>query len=213
MKIFLSYSNADKELASKVKRVLESYNLEVFLAHDDIEPSAEWIDTILAELKACDIFIPILTDNFDDSNWTDQESGIAFAFNKLIVPLKVTVDPHGFISRFQALKLITTNIKASLEKLIKVLGSKPVIGDLTKDALINKFADSWSFDNATANTELLLSINDYNSRQLTDIIRHTIANAQINHSFRARDLLREFATKHKKVIEPLLLKAFYEAIE
>jgi len=180
MKVFLSYSSLDKELAGQIKRALEDYGLEVFLAHEDIEPSTEWVDTILAELEACNVFVPILTANFDKSDWTDQETGIAIAHDKLIIPLRVTVDPHGFILRFQALKADINEIPPSCYKLAKVITSKPVLGGLFRDALIKRFGDSWSFDNATHNTELLLSFEDYTVSQVTEIIRHTIANKQIN---------------------------------
>ncbi len=102
MKIFLSYSHLDKRLAGKIKMYLRQYGVKVFLAHDDIEPSEEWADKILEELRDCDVFMPILTKHFNKSNWTDQETGCALIINKLIVPLKGDVDPHGFISRYQA---------------------------------------------------------------------------------------------------------------
>jgi hypothetical protein len=213
MKVFLSYSSLDKELAGQIKRALEDYGLEVFLAHEDIEPSTEWVDTILAELEACNVFVPILTANFDKSDWTDQETGIAIAHDKLIIPLKVTVDPHGFILRFQALKADINEILPSCYKLAKVIASKPVLGGLFKDALIKRFGDSWSFDNATHNTELLLSFKDYTVSQVTEIIRHTIANKQINQSFRAQRKLSDFIHEYKDSINPELIQAFYEAIK
>src|SRR5574341_621347 len=195
MKVFLSYSSLDRKLAGKIKHELEDYGLEVFVAHEDIEPLAVWVDTIRAELEACNVFIPILTENFDESDWTDQETGIAVASDKLIIPLKVTIDPHGFISRYQALKIDIKEIASSCRKIAKLIALKPVLGDLFRDSLIKKFGESWSFDNASHNTKLLVSIGGYNSRQVITIIRYIIENNQINQSFKARRKLRNFIKK------------------
>jgi hypothetical protein len=41
MKIFVSYSQEDKELARNLKRSFEEYdNIECFMAHDAIEPGS-----------------------------------------------------------------------------------------------------------------------------------------------------------------------------
>jgi len=212
LKAFLSYSTSDKELAGQIKQALEDYGIEAFLAHEDIEPSAEWVETIKAELKACHVFLPILTDNFHKSDWTDQETGIAFIQDKLIIPLKITTNPYGFISKFQALKIDTNAIKSSCYKLAKIIASNPKVGDLLRDALITKFGDSYSFDNAAHNTELLLSFKNYTLPQITAIVKHTILNDQINHSFRARRKLQDFIYKYRNDIDPTLLQEFEKAI-
>jgi hypothetical protein len=213
MKVFLSYSTLDKKLAAQIKEALEDYGLAVFMAHEDIQPSAEWVETIIAELEACDVFIPILTDSFDKSYWTDQETGIAFAREKLIIPLKVTCDPHGFISRFQALKMDSERIANSCNKLVKVIANKPVLGDQFRNALVRKFGDSWSFANASHNADLLLSFEGYTPQDMRNIIRYTIDNEQINQSFKAQTRLSKLIERCKNKINADILKAFYKAIE
>jgi len=118
---FLSYRTVDKKLAGQIKGELEKHGIRVFLAHDDIEPSFEWKEKILLELNQCDIFLPLLTDSFRGSEYTDQEAGIAFAGEKVILPLKVTQNPHGFIERFQALTVKPENVAQSCNKLIRFL--------------------------------------------------------------------------------------------
>ncbi len=217
LKAFLSYSNLDKELAGQIKQALEDYGIEVFLAHEDIEPSDEWVETIKVELRACNIFLPILTDNFHKSNWTAQETGIAFTHNKLIIPLKVTKDPYGFISKFQALPIDTTTIKPSCHKLVKTFVSKLEVGDLIIDALIRRFGGSGSFRNAAQNTELLTPYENYALSQVIDIIRYTIANSQINQSSGARKNLSKFIYKHinkyRNDIDSALLQEFDEKLQ
>lgn len=105
VKAFVSYSTSDKELAGKIKKALENYGLEVFLAHEDISPSREWRKEILQNIESSDIFIPVLTENFKESTWTDQESGMAIFTKSTIIPLNVDKNPHGFLKDYQAFSL------------------------------------------------------------------------------------------------------------
>ena len=51
MKIFISYSQEDKELAGDLKRSFEEYDsVKCFIAHDDITPGSEWEKKILSNL-------------------------------------------------------------------------------------------------------------------------------------------------------------------
>jgi len=100
---FISYSVKDKAEAADVKAALKEYGISSFLAHDDLRISETWKERILEELKRCDIFVPLLSEEFRKSNWTDQETGIAFSRNDIVfIPLSLdgTV-PYGFISHVQ----------------------------------------------------------------------------------------------------------------
>jgi hypothetical protein len=206
MKIFLSYSHLDKNLAGKIKKCLRQYGVKVFLAHDDIEPSEEWADRILEELNNCDIFMPILTKQFNESKWTDQETGCALILKKLIIPLKVDVDPHGFISRYQARTLKKNDVASSLTGVMRVISGKPRVGALLRDAAIMKFASSESFEDAKNNTERLLSLKGFSLSQVEAIMNHTIRNDQIHRCFKAQDWLAGFIGGYKDKLDRRLYK-------
>ena len=125
LRIFLSYSHKDKHVAGKVKIELEQCGFDVFLAHDDIEVSEEWEERILEELKSCHVFIPILSGNFEASDWTDQETGHAFANQKVIVPLNLTCNPYGFIRKYQAKSLNEKVVSDSCRAINEALGKRP----------------------------------------------------------------------------------------
>jgi len=108
IRVFLSYSHPNRKCAGRIKAELEDYCLDVFLAYEDIAQSRQWQKIILGYLKRCDVFLPLLTKEFQSSEWADQESGIAFAGDKLIIPLKVSIDPYGFlvmVTAFLALRI------------------------------------------------------------------------------------------------------------
>lgn len=105
VRVFLSYSTKDKELAGRIKRTLEEVgedlSVTVFLAHEDLKVSEQWRERIVAELQECHVFIPLITGKFKGSDWTNQETGIALAGGKKIVPLMCPKKPFGFLEAFQ----------------------------------------------------------------------------------------------------------------
>ena len=55
MSAFISYSHADREYGAQAKGVLAEFDIEAFLAHEDLEVSEEWQARILVELRRCDL--------------------------------------------------------------------------------------------------------------------------------------------------------------
>ena len=56
-KIFISYSQKDKEIAGDLKRYFEEYDqISCFIAHDDIAPGSQWEQEILDNLETSIFF-------------------------------------------------------------------------------------------------------------------------------------------------------------
>ena len=102
--IFVSYATEDAVFAGKLKEHLETAGLRVFLAHEDIEPTAEWRDRLISDLKTCNTFIALRTKNYLNKQYTEQECGFALALDKRILSICIGTDPSkmGFCSVFQA---------------------------------------------------------------------------------------------------------------
>jgi hypothetical protein len=108
MKAFISYSTKDKVHASTVKSILDRLVVESFLAHEDIRVSEEWQKRIFSELGLCDIFFPLLSKCFKESDWCGQETGIAITREAEVLVFPVSVDgtmPYAFLSPIQALNM------------------------------------------------------------------------------------------------------------
>ncbi|OGC84065.1 MAG: hypothetical protein A2W07_02975 [candidate division Zixibacteria bacterium RBG_16_43_9] len=211
LRIFVSYSSEDKQLAGAIKEGFEHYGMDVFLAHEDITPSAEWQETILKRLKQTDVFIPLLTNNFKESNWTDQETGIAVANRKLIVPLRVDINPYGFIAKVQAFKFKydtsrgsngskTYSCWDSCLEITKLILNKKKLRENLKDCLIRSFAKSNSFEDANKKTEMLENYEAFSKEQIEEIVKGSIENRQIYEAYKAGVFLKKFMTKYKKHI-------------
>lgn len=102
-KLFLSHISSFKKTTSQLQAALRTYGVSAFVAHVDIEPTKEWQHEIEASLYSMDALAAILMPGFKDSNWTDQEVGIAIGRGVLIVPIMRGQTPYGFISKYQGL--------------------------------------------------------------------------------------------------------------
>ena len=101
---FVSYSHVDREFGRQAKAVLGEVGIDAFLAHEDLKTSEQWKDRILSELRRCDLFVPLLSKNFLESQWAPQEAGfIASRPEVVIAPLSIDeTTPFGFLSHVQS---------------------------------------------------------------------------------------------------------------
>jgi nucleoside 2-deoxyribosyltransferase len=214
MKFFLSYSSDDSELAGQIKTTLEDmFGVDVFLAHDDIQPSSEWQREILSTLEQADVFIPILTESFEVSDYTDQETGYALARGIFVIPIKIKAIPHGFISHIQALKFQAESPQGSCQTIARAVVRNPKLRKSFLDDLIKNFGGSYSFDRAKAMSAGLMSLDGYTRQQKNEIIRLATDNAQIYGSFGAKKNLERFIKDNKSSIDSALVDVYEQLIK
>lgn len=103
-RVFISHLTSNKQSASRLKDNLSKYGIDCFVAHEDIEPSKLWQTEIEKALSSMDLLCAIITEDFYQSKWCDQEIGIAIGRCIPTLSIKKGADPHGFISKYQAIK-------------------------------------------------------------------------------------------------------------
>ncbi|PCH92386.1 MAG: hypothetical protein COB85_08215 [Bacteroidetes bacterium] len=207
MIVFISYSTDQSVLAGKIKRELDAFGFDCFLAHEDIQPTQIWTDELAQNLKKCDIFLPLLTVNFDKSIWTNQEIGYALAEGKLILPIKVNIDPSGFLTKYQALKFDTSKT-FPLRKFLEALAANDEYGSDFRDFLIDVFGRSDSYDNAEFNAGYLVRIGGFTKKQMKRIIVRSMSNSQIYHGYKARDKVLNLVAQSDYKFEKELMRKF-----
>lgn len=134
----MSYAHDDKVLAGKVKQRLEANGLSAFLAHEDLEVSADWRVEILKHLDTCSAMIAIVTEKFTESVWTNQEVGIAIAKKLVILPLMFEGSGFmkGFIEMYQGVTVtentLDTVVRSVVQRINEGLSSseRSVLKDL-----------------------------------------------------------------------------------
>lgn len=183
-RLFLSHITTDLELVTATKTHLTKYAIDGFVAHSDIEPAADWIVTIEHALHTCDALVAFLTPEFHGSKWTDQEVGFCVQRRVLVIPIRLGVDPYGFIARYQAL---TPGRKPSAEEiasgLFAILASHALTCDRMADALIDEFVAATSFNDALQKKEMLDDVKTWTPARLRKIEESIGQNSQIRGAY------------------------------
>jgi len=122
-KLFLSHLATFKTNISLLKNELEKYGISSFVAHEDIEPATEWQIEIEKGLYTMDALCAILMPGFKESNWTDQEVGVAIGRQILVIPVRKGLDPYGFIGKYQGIQSNGKNIGQVAESIFKIIST------------------------------------------------------------------------------------------
>ena len=199
LRIFLSYADEEKEIVGSIKRLLEDRGFEVFVAHDDIHPTKNFDSEILNNLQRCDIFIPLVSNNFKKSDWADQETGIAISSNKFLIPIILDLTPYGFISRTQGIKINKSQLEMTANEIYDTISEK--FKNEINDFIINSFLSSLSFEQANARAPGLDSIKQFTKDQIDRLVIGTLLNNQIRGGFVSKRTIKNLFIKLEKYIE------------
>ncbi len=187
VRAFLSHKAKHKVKSSELKGELEKYGVSCFMAHTDIEPTKEWIQEIENALFSMDLLIALMTEDFHDSNWTDQEIGVAVGRHIPIIPIKIGKDPYGFIGKYQALSGMWTDIPKMAKDIFGIIVKQSSTKEKTKRAAINAFKNSSSYDNSKfLVTNVLPNLKKLKVSHIEEVISAFNENGQIYDSFSAQ---------------------------
>lgn len=81
MKIYISYSHLDKELAYKLHDYLQEHDFEIIWDENTISTGDDFNKKLQNALYRADIYLPIISDNFQRSNFTRSELLTAIGYN------------------------------------------------------------------------------------------------------------------------------------
>lgn len=113
---------------------------------------------IVRALRECEALAAYLTDDFPQSAWTDHEIGAAVARDLLVLPLKVDIDPYGFIWRIQAMPARNIDPKVLADRIATALRVNPGTKAAMAEATVDRFVHSYSYANARDNFARLQQI-------------------------------------------------------
>jgi hypothetical protein len=179
--LFLSHTAHHKQAVAEVKNHLQGYAVDGFVAHEDIEPMSEWVGEIEAALRRCDALAAFLTPEFPGSKWTDQETGFCFARGLLIVPIRLGVDPYGFIGRYQAINGSNKSTLQLASEIFGILIESPLTKDAMARALVKQFERTPSYNMARWNAHLLdrVPVSAWNDQLLAAVEKAAQENGEI----------------------------------
>ena len=204
LRAFISHKAEVKALATGLKECLHHNGIASFVAHEDIEPTQEWQMQIEKALFSMDVLIALLTDEFGNSNWTDQEVGVAVGRQVLIIPVKLGKDPYGFIGKYQAVPGQGKANQQIADQIYSVIQKNSFISEdlkesvrlareLATDSYINgyirKVAHSGSFSASNVLAKLLPRIDALSPEQEDALVSAFNFNDQVHHEFKFREII------------------------
>ena len=203
MLIFISHAHKDRREAAALKVQLSNFGIDVFLAHEDIDGSEEWIPHLLCKLRECDVFLVLFSKNYHNGKYTDQESGMALGYDKAIIPIRIDdTEPYGFIASLQFAtcnKIFSDNDVTEILRLIALRDK-----DKLTDSLIQHFAAAPSFREAGNRIMQLEQYSPFTDKQVNDLATAYIDNYQIRESFDAAPVLKRIVRDNATQLDPVV---------
>ena len=175
-RLFLSHKSEVKQQTVEMKKRLRLFGISCFVAHEDIIPTQEWQTEIENALCSMDALVALMTEEFHDSLWTDQEVGFAFGRGVPIISVRLGKDPYGFIGKFQAL---SCSWETAPKEIVKLL----VKYDRMIDSYIKAALECQSFDHGNTLAEVLPSIDKLSLEQAAKLVIAYNENSELRGSF------------------------------
>jgi hypothetical protein len=116
--VFISYSHADDAFLSELSRKLASAGVTHFKADRDIRPASDWALDIWQAIRACRVFVAVLTPRFIESRWYLLEGGAACASGKDVLTVLRYVDRQRVLPPFDRFQSMIVENDEQLAQLI-----------------------------------------------------------------------------------------------
>ena len=183
IKTFISYAATDenKEIVGKLKKRLDEFGLNVFAAHDDIGGGRQWVDKIIEEIRECDLFLALITKEYHERGFTEQELGMAIYAGKPIICITVdNISPKGFaetLYQYVPLRGIDSTAMKITNDTLELLKSAE-----RTDFVIQHLAVSRHFDDSNTLAQLLDPNVGLTESQATCLAHAFNENDQVHHA-------------------------------
>ncbi|MBV8098284.1 MAG: TIR domain-containing protein [Verrucomicrobia bacterium] len=150
VKVFISHSSKDKEIADAICRHLESTGVSCWIAHRDIEPGADWTQGILRGIASCRLFVLVFSRHANDSDHVQRELGRACSLHLPVLPFRTEpVEPRNSLEYFLQTVHWFDATTAPLERHL------PVLTERVK-ALLNGKSTVWLRENSPEKGRMLI---------------------------------------------------------
>lgn len=183
-RLFLSHLAKDKAAVAELKSKLSSYGIDCFVAHEDIEPTKEWQHEIELALRSMQALVALLTPNFHESNWTDQEIGWAMGRGVPVISVRLGCDPYGFIGRYQGIPTHSLDSPDSLAReIVKLLLQNSLTYPSIRKALLFRFYNSDLYITTQKVFKLITDFSDLSPEEIKQIQQACIDNYNVKGAY------------------------------
>jgi hypothetical protein len=195
-RLFLTHCASYKAEVTHLRAALAPLGVSAFVAHTDIEPTKEWEREIERGLQTMEALAAVLTADFGQSRWCDQEVGIALGQGKLVIPIKVDIDPYGFLAKHQALHASRDALAEASTDIVRILINHPSTTVSMTNALVTAFAEASNFATAKILIGLLETLPNVSKDHATIIARALKANRQVYDAWGVPERTKGLLNRH-----------------
>jgi len=197
LRLFVTHLAAHRAFAGELQECLLAFGISCFVAHNDIEPTAEWQTEIETGLATCEALVALLHPGFHVSNWTDQEIGYAMGRGVPVFAVRFGQDPYGFIGRFQAFSGNGKAAAALARELFDAYRKHKQTQRRMGDVLVGLFEQRGSFAEAKGRITYLEDLDFWEPSFSTRIRSAARGNSQVSSAWgvpeRVEELIKEWA--------------------
>lgn len=154
-RLFISHLTKYKIAARNLKICMKEYGIDCFVAHEDIQVLKEWEIEIENALFSMDALCAIVTPDFRNSDWCEQEVGIALGQKKAVLPISKEMMPYGFFGKYQALKSTGKNANEIAKALWLVITENVKTRQIYFDKFLSLIVNSATKEEALERLKIL----------------------------------------------------------
>jgi hypothetical protein len=126
--VFISHASKNFRLADELRSLLEARGLDCWIAPRDIPPGADYGEQIDIAVKNCNALVLVLTKEANQSPAVAKELAIAFACQRVIIPVRLNpVEPASslnfYISNVQWVDAIQTPLRRRVDVLVNIVNA------------------------------------------------------------------------------------------
>jgi hypothetical protein len=191
LRLFLSHVSAHKAAVAALKMELQWLGVASFVAHEDIEPTLEWQAEIELALRTMDAMAALLTPEFHESSWTDQEVGVAVGRGVLVIPVRLPNNPYGFIAKHQGLRGDLAQPTALAKRIVDILLERHQTGALMRSSLLTALEDSPTFATSKALSLRIEQLAPLTAQEAARVKAAIDSNGQVSSAFGVPERLRQ----------------------
>lgn len=134
--VFISYSKRDyigidgqvikDNFIDKLLRLLSDNDISYWIDREGLDIGTTYAETIARNIKECDVFLFISTENSNTSPWTLREISTAIDFGKTVLPVKLDQSSYAdsvalYLASVQYIDYTELGAEESLQKIISKL--------------------------------------------------------------------------------------------
>jgi hypothetical protein len=197
-RLFLSHVSDHKASVSKLKQKLASYRVSGFVAHEDIEPTKEWLTEIELALNSAHALAALVTPDFSVSKWTDHEVGIAFGKGLLVIPVRLGADPYGFMGKSQGLTGSLEEVSHLASELVAILLKDATTTNMMHEVLTVALEQARSFASAKDASHAIVATDGFTQEQMDRISTACKENGQASGAFNVPERIATYLSRRRR---------------